>query len=131
MWPQLREQRNDPAAAPFVVLRLRAGDTDAVLLPVHIIPSQGEYFGRAAQAAETRQGEDQTPLRIGAGVQDPLGLASADEVEALGIRANGRRDALEGILLDQPTALRRREELTRTAYRAPGCIVRPAGADHV
>ena len=51
--------------------------------PIDVAPAQRKMFGRAAQAAEAAERENQFPLRVGARIDNLFGIAAANEILAL------------------------------------------------
>ncbi|HYT91308.1 MAG TPA: hypothetical protein VEL76_21530 [Gemmataceae bacterium] len=120
--PQLGEDRHPALRLALVLLGLRARDAEAVQFPVDVSPLQGLVLGGAAESAVARQGEDQPPLQVGAGVEDALArLAVHEELAGLVAHA-GRLHVLERVFDDQFLAEGGAEELPAPLHRlAHGC----------
>lgn len=70
VFANLREEGDDPFPFAFVMLGFWASHCEPVVLPIHIRPAQGKGFAGNAEAAETGQGDQKTPLCIGGRVDD-------------------------------------------------------------
>lgn len=57
---QFREQRNDPFALPVQMFQFRTWHAQAVALPVHIRPAQGERLRRGSESAKACQDESRS-----------------------------------------------------------------------
>ncbi|MCI0335311.1 MAG: hypothetical protein L0228_19045 [Planctomycetes bacterium] len=104
--------------------RLWRADDHPIALPINVTPPKAKMLGRASQPTKATQCEQQSPLRVRAGVQHLGRILAADEVVAVPLRHDS--DALhvgKGILGNQPPSHGRSEELFGNTAASPCRVV--------
>ena len=115
---QFREDRQEPFAPLLVGLFLRRSDANPVAPPIDVFPSQVQMLRRAAEPAESREGEDEPPLQVRASVEDCVRHFPSHEERPGAVDHARDLHFKERIRRDELSTNCRAEELTSVLQRS-------------
>ncbi|MEM1107397.1 MAG: hypothetical protein AAGH99_01760 [Planctomycetota bacterium] len=101
---KLGEQRHHPHATMVEVLGLSCVHDEAFAFPVDVGEVQGRELGRATQAAEPRQRQDQTPTQARTSLHHTFDRGAIDELLPLRVRRSSPREMIERLRIDHAVA---------------------------